>query len=90
MISKAEKDGIYKYLKKRFNEYTCKSRQWYRYFDKFDDLKFVELPVSTLQVSNGLSQYRQTKVLNELIAENKIILKLGKSRKRYYTIILED
>jgi hypothetical protein len=70
--------------------YICKSRQQYRYFDNFGDLKFVELPLSTLQISNGLSQYRQAKILNELILENKLIIKLGKGRKRYYTIIKEQ
>ena len=86
MISKAEKDGIFKYLKTRYNYHTCKSRQQYKYFNNYDNLKFVELPVSTLQISNGLSQYRQAKILNELILENKLIIKLGKGRKRYYTI----
>lgn len=90
MISKAEKEGILKYLKTRFNYYICKSRQQYRHFDNFGNLKFVELPLSTLQISNGLSQYRQAKILNELISENKLIIKLGKGRKRYYTIIKEQ
>ena len=86
MISKLEKEATYKYLKKRFNECICKCRQQYKYFDSFGDLKFVELPVSTLK-NNGISQYRQVKILNELALENKLIIKLGKSRTRYYTII---
>ena len=90
MISKAEKDGILKYLKTRFNYHICKSRQQYKYFDNYEDLKFVELPISTLQVSNGLSQYRQSKILNELVLENKLIIKLGKGRKRYYSIVKES
>lgn len=90
MISKAEKDGILKYLKTRFNYHICKSRQQYKYFDNYGDLKFVELPISTLQVSNGLSQYRQSKILNELVLENKLIIKLGKGRKRYYSILKES
>ena len=87
MNSKLEKEGVYKYLKKRFWEYTCKARQWYKYFDNFGDLKFVELPIRVLRDSCGLSQYRQSKILNELVLEDKLIVKLGKGRKRYYSIL---
>lgn len=87
MISIAEKDGVLRYLKNRYWNLNCKCRQKYKYFDNFGELKFVELPVSVLKNSNGISQYRQAKILDELVQDNKIILKLGKGRKRYYTIL---
>lgn len=90
MNSKLEKEGVYKYLKKRFWEYTCEARQWYKYFDNFGDLKFVELPIRVLRDSCGLSKFRQSKILDELVSENKIIVKVGQCKIRYYSIVKES
>ena len=81
------KYGVYKYLKERFWHYTCKSHQKYKCFNNFGSLKFVELPVSTLKRRYGISQYVQAKILDELVLENKLIVKLGQGRKRYYSLV---
>ena len=91
MISEIEKEYAYKLLKQSYKYNTAQCRQIYRCFEEYGDLKFIELPLSVLKNSKlKVTQYRQAKILKELLEEKRIIIKYGHKKRRYFTIQEEE
>ena len=82
-ISKIEKEIVYEFLRKLFKKKTSNAEQEYTIFN---NIRYVELSTQTLKKEFEISPFKQRNILNELLLENKIHIKLGHGRTRYFSL----
>lgn len=81
MASKLEENVVREYLRKLF---TKKIKSWE--YIIYNEIRYVEIPTKTLKDEFGISPFKQRNILDSLAKQGIISVKLGQSRRRYFSL----